>query len=642
MIGKTNFHLHSFFFFFLFFQLNIAAHGQSTIDSLNMALDTLEGIEKIDQLNKIGKYYNRNNAVKTIEISNSVILEAKNKNYTEGLKVAYYNLGVAYYYLMELEKSLGAYQEAIAYSDTSLDQIFLVKIYNNIGALYGELKEPEKTISYYKKGIDILRKHENNEQMAIILLNIAIEFAEGENTDSALFYMDEAYRNALKPGVKDKSLPILIPINKAELYILRGEYNKAYNTVNLALQRIDSTTDNYTKSGAYLVLGRVYNILGKHDKSINAIKESIALAKETGSPGKQMQGHEILADVYKGMGKNKLALLEYEKYNVLKDSTLTSEKNRQILEIEAKYKSEKQQKEIELLKNEKALKESELSRSKIQSYLFGTLAVLVLIVFLFIYKAFRFKLKANNELSKINSILVESEAKLMELNSMKDNLIRIIGHDLKGPLGSVIGFAELLTMSKFDSQPEKIKKFSDLIFSTSQSINQLLENILFWAKLQQGGYEIKPETFNVKEAVIQGAIPYEAIAENKNIEVVLDVEDNVSAYGDRFTCSIVVGNLINNALKFSHKKSTINIHVAAVNGEIQIAVEDKGIGIEDEVRKGLFDNNRFVTRQGTGNESGTGFGLKICRQFVELNNGKIWIDSVPGKGSTFYFTYPKG
>lgn len=617
------------------------SYSQEDIYSLKMALDTLEGNARVDKLIDISEYYNQNDAKKSIKYTQQAILEAKESGYREGVQKALHNLAKAHFYLFEYEKSLNFYREAIEYTDTSIDPLPLVKIYNNIGATYDLLDDSDNSILYYKKAIKILEGYENKEQIAATHINIALVFAEVNEIDSALKYLQESYSITLAPEFENNVLRPIIMVNMAELYIQSGDIGTAHELAQMALKQINNTTDSYTKSSVYMVLGRIYKSLGRYYESEKLLLKTIELAQSLSSPRREMEARRFLSDTYKEWGRDKIALAEFELYNSIKDSTLTAEKNRQILEIEAKYESEKQQKEIKLLKTETALTESNLIQSKLRNYFFGSVVVLTIIIFVFIYKAYRFKKRSNIELEKINNHLVFSKSKLLELNSMKDNLIRIIGHDLKGPLNSIMGFSELLSKRRFVDDSEKIKKFTHIILNTSLSINQLLDNILYWAKLQRGAYEIKKEKFNVKESIVQGVAPYQGIAESKNINVNLHIEDNVTAYGDKFTFSIIVGNLINNALKYSHNNSNVVVKVEDTIDVVNFSVSDSGVGIGEEDINYLFDDHVFNSTLGTKNEKGTGFGLKICKHFIDLNNGDISVESIVGEGTTFYCSFPK-
>ncbi len=624
----------------LFFIIVGASDSQQDIESLYSAIDSLEGKTKVDSLIKISEYYSLKNARRSSEISQLVIKESKELNYREGIQQGLHNLAIAYYYLYEFNKSLEYYFEEINYIDTT-DLFSLVRVYNNVGAIYDLLNKQAESIEYYKKGLTLLNRHENKEFYAATSVNLALVYGENSEFDSALVYLKKSYKVASETNFSDKSLKAHIKVNMAELYTQMGEYKLAFEAIHEVQKHEENMTDIYIKQSVNLILGGIYHGMEMYPKAEDALQKVIKLTKENSSTEREMEAHKKLSEIYFDWGKSKRALEQLEIYNEIKDSVFKLDKSRQILEIEQKYESEKQQKEIELLEKETALAKSRLAQSKMRNTFYLSIALLAIIVFIFIYKDYRYKNKSNKELGKINEYLVSSEVELHELNSMKDNLIRIIGQDLKSPLTSVLGFSELLSQGKFMDDTEKTKKFLDIIRDTSLSINQLLDNILYWARLQRDGYEINKTMFNVRNAILEGAEPYQGIAVSKNIEVDLEVDDDLTIFGDEFICSVVVGNLISNALKYSYPNSNILVKVEDSVDGAYFSIIDKGIGIGPDAYKSLFEKHVFNSTLGTKNEKGTGFGLKICKQFIELNGGNIWVESEVGKGTTVRFSMPK-
>lgn len=625
----------------MFLLMPLLVSAQKNTD-WNVALESVEGKEKVDLLLEISKYYSNSNAKLSVSYTEQAIAIAQQLDYDKGLQQGFYYMAIAQYYLYNYDTALVYYRKAINYVDISKSPFELVKIYNNIGAVYDVIDENSRSIEYYKKNLELLKKYKDDEKLATTNINIAIVYTELDNYDSAMYFLKESYQLASKANFKDKSMKAHIKANMAETYFKMGDYEKALATAKETLNEQDEYPSTYVQVSVHLIIGRIYYSMGMYAKSANALSVSIDLATQLGSPQREMTARKYLSNTYKKWGKTELALAEFEAYDKVKDSVLIADKDRQIQRVEDKYESEKQKKEIELLKKETALAESNLASLKLRRYFFAVISIIGVFIFVYVYASYRYKNKSNQELETINKNLAASESRLIELNAMKDNLIRIIGHDLKGPLNSVMGFSELLTIGKFSEQAPKARKFKEIIFNTSMGINQLLDNILYWARLQRGGYSVNKEDFNVYEVVVQAIIPYRGVAENKNIDILIDIDEEIVAYGDKFTCNIIIGNLVNNALKYSHPDSKVDVKVKPVNNMICFSVIDYGVGIDEESCSLLFNKNVFNSTLGTNNEKGTGFGLKICKQFIDLNEGELWVDSEPGKGSKFRFSFPSG
>ena len=180
------------------------------------------------------------------------------------------------------------------------------------------------------------------------------------------------------------------------------------------------------------------------------------------------------------------------------------------------------------------------------------------------------------------------------------------------------------------------------IYSASENTYYLLENILTWVKTQKGSIVINKELLDLKLLVNESIIPYEINAKKKNIGIVVDLQDGLKVMADKYTIETVIRNLVNNAIKFTHSGGEIAVTAVVEDTKTVVSIKDNGIGIEKELIDKLFRIDVNVSALGTSNEGGTGLGLILCKEFVEKNNGKIWVQSEQGKGSTFSFCLPNG
>ncbi|TYA64983.1 sensor histidine kinase, partial [Seonamhaeicola marinus] len=236
-----------------------------------------------------------------------------------------------------------------------------------------------------------------------------------------------------------------------------------------------------------------------------------------------------------------------------------------------------------------------------------------------------------------NQAFLEQTKHLENVNNVKDKLFSIVSHDLKDSLSSINGFIELLKDGSLSRE-----EFDNLIPELSENANNaslLLFNLLNWSKSQMQSLEPKPSLFDVQEVFEDKIKLIEQRVESKGINLV-DHSLRDFAYADRSMFEIVVQNLLANAIKFSKKGDTITISNHISNGSCIISIADTGIGISKENLEKLFKNTSFTT-MGTSNEKGTGLGLSICKELVELNHGKIWVESTVNVGSTFYVQLPK-
>jgi len=225
-------------------------------------------------------------------------------------------------------------------------------------------------------------------------------------------------------------------------------------------------------------------------------------------------------------------------------------------------------------------------------------------------------------------------------NDTKDKLFSIIAHDLKNPFNVIFGYTDLLKESYNEFSEVKRKDFINEIDKSSKSAYQLLENLLLWALSQQGKIEIEKEETNLKQLIIEAVSPYFHSAKKKKITFTNSVSDNITVSVDEQTIKTVIANLFSNAVKFTPNNGHILINAAIIDKFVEIKISDNGVGISNKVQSKIFRIDESHSTPGTNNEKGTGLGLSLCKEFVEKNGGKIWVESEEGVGSQFYFTIP--
>lgn len=250
--------------------------------------------------------------------------------------------------------------------------------------------------------------------------------------------------------------------------------------------------------------------------------------------------------------------------------------------------------------------------------------------------------QVNKQLSNKNSLLIQSEKELQELNATKDKLFSIISHDLKNPFTTLIGFSELL-LTEYETLNEKKKRESiEKIYISSKNAFQLLENLLDWSRSQRRTIAFQPIHFDFSSVVMETIFLLQATADKKEIEIKNDIPQDLVVYADVKMATTIFRNLLTNAIKFTDRSGIIRIFAEVSDKLIWFAVSDNGCGISDEDISKLFDLSIPNSSIGKHSEKGTGLGLILCKEFTLRNNGDITVESKLGEGSTFKFSLPKG
>jgi signal transduction histidine kinase len=230
---------------------------------------------------------------------------------------------------------------------------------------------------------------------------------------------------------------------------------------------------------------------------------------------------------------------------------------------------------------------------------------------------------------------------LIKLNAEKDKFFSIIAHDLRGPFSTFLGITKILSEKLKKMRPEELREIVDSLRKSANSVYLLIENLLEWASLQRGLVQIYPEQVKLLDVVNRTKEIHYEMAKQKNLEIRVTVPGNLKVMADREMLNSIIRNLISNAIKFSEKGSVIYISAIIIqNNLVEVAVEDKGIGMNRELHKKLFHLNGQTSRKGTQGEPSAGLGLLICKDFIEKNGGQLNAESIEGCGSTFSFTLP--
>lgn len=234
----------------------------------------------------------------------------------------------------------------------------------------------------------------------------------------------------------------------------------------------------------------------------------------------------------------------------------------------------------------------------------------------------------------------ENEKRLKELILTKDKFFSIIAHDLKNPFNALLGISELLYTSDYEYDVQQVKELSKIINESSRNAYELLENLLQWSRSQTGQIKFSPKEHNLKELVEQSVRVIEGQAFNKMIKVNNQIDPNELIYADGNLLRTIIRNMVSNSIKFTNPGGYISIHSNKKNGHIQVTIEDNGIGMNEQLISQLFKLESKYSSLGTSNERGTGLGLILCKEFIEMHKGMILVESTVGKGSKFTISLP--
>ncbi len=239
--------------------------------------------------------------------------------------------------------------------------------------------------------------------------------------------------------------------------------------------------------------------------------------------------------------------------------------------------------------------------------------------------------------------MCRQKQELQRLNAEKDKFFSIIAHDLRGPFTGFIGLTEIMSENLPSMSLCEIQKFALNMKNSAVNLFSLLNNLLEWSLMQRGLITFEPQLFLLMPKITESMALVTEAADKKEIAISYDIPEDLSVFADGNMFEGIIRNLTSNAVKFTPKGGVVNVSAKSMpDNLVEISIKDTGIGMNKEMIDNLFRLDVNTSRKGTEDESSTGLGLVICKDFIEKHGGKLRVESEEGKGSTFYFTIPDG
>ncbi|MFN8254595.1 MAG: tetratricopeptide repeat-containing sensor histidine kinase [Bacteroidales bacterium] len=467
-----------------------------------------------------------------------------------------------------------------------------------------------------------LNKIDEARQIYNLLLNLAIQTNDSANLvyiydhigavhsfksdyDSALFYMEKALK--INGDSKRPVYRAIIYGNMGEMYMCKGLYEEAIKFLKLAYE-IERESD--FKSGMiflHYTLGQTYSRMGDAKNAESEFNNCLKLIAATGESREKPIVYQLLSEHYE-RSRNYIEALKYLKLKTASADSLGKISN------ELKIEELKIKNDFEEIENELNISKKSVLLQKYIIALIGSGFLSIIIFSVFIYR---------------------SQRKLKKANKSKKLLFSIIGHDLRGLVGSINQMLDLIDISEDD----KKLFYLDKLKQPAQSSLLLLDNLLDWSKTGEKSIAYNPIELDISEIFISVKELLKPLAERKNIKVNIVLDQNYKVFADENQVKTIIRNLLSNAIKFTNIEGFVDITGKKEAKNLRIIVKDNGIGMEKNIVDKILKGS-FYSGFGTQSETGSGLGLSICKEFIKKNKGKFFIESMPGKGSSFQFTLP--
>jgi len=550
----------------------------------------------------------------------------------------YNNIGVAFRRKAEDNNALRYHFLALNRAEESDNYRMIAYSYNNIGIIYTYQDNYDEALEYYNNALELAREINNMVSVAINLNSIAwIYTLKNENQQAIEYYMQSLKVNE-EIGNEEGMAICYNDIGK--IYSSMGRYDHALEYFRKTLDINEKEGDKRYIAQSRLNIGEVYAEIGNYSSALNQLYLALEYALESNSKRLILEVYQKLSTTYERTEEFRRSLEFNKLAGQYRDSVYNEERSRQIAEFRTRFETERKERENLVLEAEK---ESLDRVVKIQRQVVIVISIfLIILSFLLVYLwiIWRKLLHSKSQISEQNDLLKVNEIKLNEMVATKDKFLKIIAHDLKNHFNVIIGMSELLLELIHDEDVEKRDMLTKAVVETSRNTYQLLENLLVWSTTQTEGIKFAPSKVFFDDVVEVNKRSMKALAGEKDIELNATENCKVFIYADMEMLKTILRNLVSNAIKFSKDGGKVVIDTEQQEDQVIISVSDSGVGIDPDKQGKLFDITQKVSTLGTSKEKGTGLGLILCREFVERHHGKIWVESSPGEGSTFYFSIP--
>jgi signal transduction histidine kinase len=665
--------------FYLFLTLLPTAYtwGQQRIDSLESALKTeLPDSNRIMVLINLSREYQYTNINHSRELAENALKLAEQLNFPSRKIRAYQNLGALYAISGDYSRALRYDNMALHNSLEERDSANIAIDYNNVANDYYDLGEYDEAYFYFTQSYRVGRAIDDSLRMAIALHNVGRVFKELGQYDRALehlnlslqmsrdihdiegipYSLDEIGDVLLRQGDYDSALNVLLRsvkltrqqkvlvlepktlIKLASAHMHSGNYSNALAYYDTTYKLHARTGNDFGIAEVELGRGLVYMDQGKYDAAMQSISRSLSLAKQSNARTLEIRGYQTLSTLYELKNDFKKSLAYFKQFKQLEDSLFSQDMQEKLLRDQVRFETEDKDTEIAALSEERDLINDTIKKQEFVTNILVVVMALSVILLATVYRSGQRRRQINTLLLRHQQEMERRSEELERLNQVKDKFFSIISHDLRSPINALAGLLDLL--DKGAVKPEELSRHIHELKTRFNHTRTLLNNLLDWTLLQMDKLNLQAariDLHKIAEENIQllGSVP------TKKISMFNLIPPDTIAFADSNTVNLVIRNLMTNAIKFTNDGGEVRITADDRGNEWFVSVSDNGVGMNPDVIKILFDKTAPYTTRGTANEKGTGLGLILCKEFVEKNGGRIFVESEEGKGSKFSFTLPK-
>ncbi|MBR9999076.1 MAG: tetratricopeptide repeat protein [Cyclobacteriaceae bacterium] len=657
------------------------------IQNFQKSLEIAESINNIkgalsNRVNIANIYYQQGNYRLAQEAYENTAQKAALAGDTVTMESAINNLGNIHFQQGNLDTALSYYEKSLMLATRINRRSSMAMANSNIGLILSEKGRYIEALEYLLRSREIKEEREDAYGLASELNSIGMIFFLLEDYEKAFDYWDQ--HRYLAEMLKDKNAISISMDNFAALYSARKDHYQALDYARKGLALTEEIGNKIGQASAHTRIANIYNDLGRNeearqayhlameiyreldvkssmaavyvslgnislkDKSFNTARrlctEALDYASAEGMIETMKEACKCISGAWEGLGNYQNALLYHKHYLQYRDSLFNEAKTKEITRLELNYAFEKEREADSIVfANEKTLIEAKLKRERDKRIFIivsgsGGIVLLGILGFLF-WRSGEQKRRIDQQekdLQKEREIV----ERLKQIDHLKDQFLANTSHELRTPLSGIIGLSESLIDGIAGNLPGEVLQNINLIRASGKRLSNLVNDILDFSKLKNKDIKLQlgpVDLHAITDMVIMISRP---LVSGKPLKLLNEIpEDLPFAHADEDRVQQILYNLIGNAIKFT-EQGEIRISGEIREDEILISVSDTGIGIPEDKLTSIFASFEQVHGGDARHYEGTGLGLTITKQLVELHHGRIHVISEQGKGSTFTFTLP--
>ncbi len=625
-------------FLLLFLSIAPKLQAQSKLlDSLKTVVSHIkEDTLKIDLYDAIALEYIYKKPDSAIFYIDSLRIIGERYKNLKALAMASNRKGVYYMATGEYPIAVASLSKARQFYSSLNDTIGLAGVYNNLGANDFYMKDYTSSLSNYKIGLSKLDRYKNPEIYSIFVANLSEVYREMNKIDSAFVYAEQGIEMAKR--LRDDRRLSIAYFNMGAARFKGKRYPEALSYLNQALgyDRIPlqyELQSKIYKVGSLVALDR----LGEAKEQLEGLEEK---AVESKDKAVLMQLYQVKRDFYQNSGRFEDALLYARKYQELGAEIHSLDQTKIRENLKVRFDISQKNNENNLLRRDAELNTLKMKNQRNIIWGVGIFIFVLLVLLLFMSRLYDINRKANTQLRSKSKLLDRDNKNLEKINIQKNNLFSIVAHDVKSPLGAIMTSINMLRDNINDFSQQELNLLTSELSRQAESLYDLLDNVLTWAKSQMEGYRFNRKSIFIFKLINELVAVEEHAILKKEIKFINEIPPEFELWADAQVLEVVLRNLVNNAIKFTPPGGTVKVEVEKNDIETRISVIDNGLGMCQEKIDRIFVKRERYTRKGTGDEEGNGIGLILCSEISNAMGSGIEVKSTVGRGSVFTLIIP--